>query len=107
MKRLINLAMLVGIGLVVFGSVPAAYVFGPLVGYGILRVGQASFSSLRDGASYIPDGPPVAVDTSVERIVYWCAGCGAELLLLIRGTETAPRHCGEKMTERAEIARPR
>ncbi len=105
MKRLVYLVMLVGLGVVVFGDVPAAYVFAPVMGYAIFRVGQASFSSLREGASYIPDGPPVPVDPARERIIYWCAGCGAEVLLLVRGTESAPRHCGEKMTERAEIAR--
>lgn len=105
MKRLVYVVMLIGAGAVVFGDVPAAYVFGPVMGYGIFRVGQASFSSLREGASHIPDGPPVPVDTTMERIIYWCGGCGAELMLLVRGTQTAPRHCGEKMTERAEIAR--
>jgi DNA-directed RNA polymerase subunit RPC12/RpoP len=105
MKRLIWPAAVVAIGLVAFDVLPAAYVFAPLLGLLILRIGQASFGSLRRGASYIPDGPPVAVDLAVERVVYWCGGCGAELLLLVRGTHTAPRHCGEKMTERSEIAR--
>jgi DNA-directed RNA polymerase subunit RPC12/RpoP len=105
MKRLVSLAFVVGVGLVVFDVLPAAYVFSPFLFYAILRFGQASFGSLRQGASYIPDGPPVPVDTRLERTTYWCAGCGAELLLLVRGTETAPRHCGEKMTERREVAR--
>jgi hypothetical protein len=105
MKRL----LLVGVGvatlLVATGTVPAAYVFGPLGGLAIWKVGMATFGSLRAGAAYIPDGPPVPVDTRVERICYWCEGCGAELLLLVRGTEVPPRHCGERMTERHEIAR--
>lgn len=103
MKRLLYLAVAVGTVLVLTDRVPAAYVFGPLVGLLILRVGIATFSSLREGASYIPDGPPVPVDPSAERVVYWCDGCGAELLLLVRGTAIAPRHCGERMTERAEV----
>lgn len=104
MRWLFLLVFLVGCALVVFDVVPAVYVFGPLLGLGIMRVGFASFGSLRRGASYIPDGPPQPVDPQRERVVYWCAGCGAELLLLVRGTETAPRHCGERMTARDEVA---
>ena len=86
-------------------GVPAPYVLGPLVGLGIARIGLATFASLRSGAAHIPEGDPVAVDPRVERVTYWCDGCGAELLLLMRGTEIAPRHCGERMTERHEVAR--
>jgi DNA-directed RNA polymerase subunit RPC12/RpoP len=105
MNRFVLLALVVGTALVVTGQVPAAYVFGPLGGLLIWRVGTATLGSLRRGASYIPDGPPEPIDPSRERIVYWCEGCGAELLLLVRGTVMAPRHCGERMTERAEVAR--
>lgn len=105
MKRLLPLIALVGLFVVLLTDVPAAYVFAPLLGLFILRVGLASFGSLRAGASYIPDGPPVPVDLRQERVVYWCDGCGAEVLLLVRGTETPPRHCGERMTERVEVAR--
>lgn len=97
-------AVLAGIIAVLSGTVPAAYVFGPLLGLAIYKVGMATFGSLRRGASYIPDGPPEPVDTTRERTVYWCGGCGAEVLLLVRGTEMAPRHCGEKMTARTEVA---
>jgi DNA-directed RNA polymerase subunit RPC12/RpoP len=107
MKVVVLVALGAATALVVFGQVPAAYVFGPLLGLGILRIGLASFGSLRAGADYIPDGPPVPIDPARERVVYWCAGCGAELLLLVRGTTMAPRHCGERMTERAEVARER
>ncbi|CAN5263881.1 MAG: hypothetical protein H0V93_05820 [Euzebyales bacterium] len=104
MRWFLGLAAVVGVGLVVFDVLPAAYVFAPLLSLLIFKVGTASFGSLRRGASYIPDGPPRPVDTTRERIVYWCAGCGAELLLLVRGTEAAPRHCGERMTDRRETA---
>lgn len=83
------------------GVVVGAALFGLLV----YKVGIASLASLRRGASYIPDGPPEPVDVSVERTVYWCGGCGAELLLLVRGAEVAPRHCGERMSVRAEVTR--
>lgn len=105
-RILVWAAVLAGLVAVLSGTVPAAYVFAPLLGLAIYRIGTASFGSLRRGASYIPDGPPEPVDTARERTVYWCAGCGAEVLLLVRGTAMAPRHCGEKMTVRTEVARP-
>jgi hypothetical protein len=105
MKRLLPVALLAAVAVVALTDVPAAYVFAPVVGLVILRIGLASFGSLRAGAAHIPDGPPTPVDPSAERIVYWCGGCGAELLLLVRGTESPPRHCGERMTERVEVGR--
>lgn len=104
-KRLFWVVVAIGIALWALGVVDAAYVFAPLLGLAIFRVGVASFASLRNGASHIPDGPPQRVDTRVERVVYWCEGCGAELLLLTRGAQTAPRHCGERMVQRREVAR--
>ena len=95
----------VAVLLVLFGVVEARFVFAPLLGLAIWRIGVASFMSLRQGASYIPDGPPEPVDIRVQRTTYWCSGCGAELLLLVRGTATAPRHCGERMAERTEVPR--
>jgi DNA-directed RNA polymerase subunit RPC12/RpoP len=104
-RRVVLLGAVVAAVVAISQGVPAAYVLAPLVGLGILRFGLATFGSLRTGASYIPDGPPQPVDPAVERTTYWCAGCGAELLLLVRGTETAPRHCGERMAARTEVAR--
>lgn len=98
----------VAIGLVAFDVAPAPYVFGPLVGLVIWKVGLATFASLRGGAAYIPDGSaPERVGADGERIVYWCEACGTELLLLARGTPVPPRHCGERMGERHEVARGR
>ncbi|MGH8901535.1 MAG: hypothetical protein ACRDYA_07600 [Egibacteraceae bacterium] len=88
-----------------FGLVEARFVFAPLLGLTIWLVGLASFRSLRAGGAHIPDGPPQPVDARAERITYWCPGCGAELLLLVRGAQTAPRHCGERMIERREVLR--
>ena len=93
------------LALVAFDVVEARYVFAPLLGLFIWRVGIASLGSLRRGAAYVPDGPPEPVDPRDERITYWCGGCGAELLLLVRGAAVPPRHCGERMTERHEVAR--
>jgi hypothetical protein len=86
-------------------DVPAAYVFAPLLGVGILWFGLGSLRSLQQGGAHIPDGSDGQVlDPSVERTTYWCGGCGAELLLLVRGTPSPPRHCGERMHERVEIS---
>lgn len=101
------LLVLVGLALWALGLIPFAYVGAPLLGLLIYTIGVASLGSLRRGASYVPDGPPRPVDPRSERTVYWCEGCGAELLLLVRGTVSPPRHCGERMTERREVARER
>jgi len=85
------------------GILPARYVLAPLLGLLILAVGRASLRSFRTGAAHIPDGPPRPLDPSRERVTYTCGGCGAEVLLLVRGTEVAPRHCGERMAERVEV----
>ena len=103
MKRLFWPLVGVGILLVAVGAVEARFVFAPLLGLFIWRFGIATFGSLRAGGAHIPDGPAVPVDTSVERVTYWCGGCGAELLLLVRGAAVAPRHCGERMTDRREV----
>ena len=81
------------------------YVLAPLLGLAIWRFGVASLASFRSGASHIPSGDPTPVNLEVERVTYWCGGCGAELLLLLRGTESPPRHCGERMAGRHEVAR--
>jgi hypothetical protein len=88
-----------------FGVVPGTYVVAVLMGVGIWRVGVASLGSLRRGPGSIPDGPSVPVDARSERVTYWCSGCGTELLLLVRGSASPPRHCGERMTERREVPR--
>lgn len=105
LNRLFWLVVLLGLGLAMFGVVEPVYVFAPLLGLTIWRIGIASFASLRHGAAYIPDGPPVPLDLRTERVVYACGGCGAEVLLMVRGTESPPRHCGEKMTTHREVAR--
>lgn len=103
MKRVAMVAVGVALALVLFGVVEARFVFAPLLGLLIWRIGLASFGSLRRGGAHIPDGPPQRVDPSTERVVYACEGCGAELLLLARGADVPPRHCGERMTLRREV----
>jgi DNA-directed RNA polymerase subunit RPC12/RpoP len=105
MKRLFWPVVAFGLLLAALEVVPLPYIGAPLLGLLIYQAGVATLGSLRRGASYVPDGPPEPVDVRSERIVYWCAGCGAELLLLVRGTPIPPRHCGERMTERREVTR--
>lgn len=96
-----------GIALWLGGRVEGRFVWMPLLGIAIWRVGLASFRSLAAADDHIPDGPPRPVDTEQERIIYSCTGCGAELLLVMRGSNAAPRHCGERMQERHEVKPPR
>jgi hypothetical protein len=98
------LAVAVGALLAVTGAVPVPYVLAPLLGLAIWRVGIASFASLRQGSSAASEAQPEPVDPRTEWVTYWCGGCGAELLLVARGAQTPPRHCGERMTERREVA---
>ena len=104
-RRLFWVAVAAGLLAASLGWIEARYVFAPLLGLLIMRIGLASFGSLRAGGAHIPQGDPVVLDPSQERITYWCGGCGAEVLLLVRGAEVAPRHCGERMAERREIVR--
>lgn len=105
MKRVVWIVVVVALLAAFAGRIPIQWVLAPLLGVLIYSVGVASLGSLRRGASYIPDGPPEVVDPEEERVTYWCGGCGAELLLLVRGSQVAPRHCGEKMHERREVPR--
>jgi DNA-directed RNA polymerase subunit RPC12/RpoP len=107
MRRLVWLGVAVALVLAIAGLFPARYVLAPLLGLLILQFGLASLRSFRNGASYIPDGPPQPVDTRTERVEYTCGGCGAELLLLVRGTPVPPRHCGERMHERRMLGAER
>jgi len=105
MRRVVWAVVAVAGILTLAGVVPARWVLAPLLGLLILQIGLASLRSFRSGAAHIPDGPPRAVDLAEERVTYACGGCGAEVLLLVRGTEVAPRHCGERMAERREVPR--
>lgn len=80
------------------------WVFAPLLAYALLRWSLASLRVLvtdgRQLGAEAATAGPVGVD---ERVLYWCEECGAELLLLVRGTARAPSHCGQRMHERTEI----
>ncbi|MBW3578494.1 MAG: hypothetical protein KY462_12280 [Actinobacteria bacterium] len=86
---------------VVFG---AKWVLAPLLGVAIYRAGTSMLRGMAAGAGAADPAPQPAVGRG-ERTLYWCAQCGAELLLVMRGAATSPRHCGERMHERVELVR--
>jgi hypothetical protein len=68
---------------------------GLLIATLVVRWGLASMRPLQVGAkSYAP--VDVVEDSGVP--VYSCKECGTQLVLLRRGSDKAPRHCGEAMT---------
>jgi hypothetical protein len=69
----------------------------------IAWVGWGMFRSLvRRTPRNVPLPEPEIAPSDV-RITYWCAECGTELLLIRKGSEAPPRHCGEAMTRREEV----
>lgn len=97
---LVALAVVVGVA---FGW---KWVFAPLLGAFIWQAAVATLRSLAPGGSGAPGGPSGAAPTPVapgERTLYWCEECGAEVLLVVRGSGGPPRHCGTRMHERTEL----
>lgn len=92
------------VGIVVAVVFDPKWVLAPLLGLAVFRVGIAMLRGMAAGVGDDP-GEPEPVLGEPERTLYWCEYCGAEMLLVVRGTETPPRHCGERMHERVELAR--
>lgn len=80
-----------------------AVVFGFVI-FGILFATVRGFAGPRGGASR-PQLESVEPMPPGLRILYWCETCGLEVLVLRRGSENPPRHCGEPMTKREELLR--
>ncbi len=78
------------------------WVLAPLLGYAIFRSGTAMLRGMAEGGPSRAD-PPEPVMNRPERTLYSCEQCGVELLLVVRGADTPPRHCGERMHERIEL----
>lgn len=83
------------------------FVFAPLLGLLIFRWATATLRAMvHDGQAHVTaeEQQPtvVAVD---ERVLYWCEECGTEVVLVVRGSGAAPRHCAAPMHERAELLR--
>ena len=69
---------------------------GLVAAYVVVRLGVASFRPL---ARVERSGPAVDVVEPEGAIpVYACTGCGTQLVLLRKGNDRPPRHCGEPMT---------
>ena len=83
----------------------AQWVLAPLAGYVVYRVGTTMLRNMATDARALAPVEPQPVDPAGERTLYRCEQCGAEVLLLVRGTAAPPRHCGETMRERVEIPR--
>lgn len=79
--------------------------FAILLGALIIAIG---IGTLRGFAQPSPahspaDAEPVRLE--ITRITFSCESCGTEVLLLRRGSDASPRHCGEAMTRRDEVSR--
>ena len=59
-----------------------------------LRLGFGMMRPLQVGEK---SHPPVDVVTDGFIPVYTCAGCGTQVVLLRKGNDRPPRHCGEAM----------
>jgi hypothetical protein len=77
--------------------VALAVLFG-LVIFGMGMATVRGFAGPRGSSKPEPEPLPVGV-----RLLYWCENCGAEFLVLRRGADTIPRHCGEPMHRREEM----
>jgi hypothetical protein len=67
---------------------------GLLISTLVIRWGAASMRPLQVGAKQYE---PVDVVEEAGVPVYVCKECGTQLVLLRRGSDKAPRHCGESM----------
>ncbi len=61
----------------------------------VIRWGMASMRPLQVGAKQYE---PVDVVEEAGVPVYSCKECGTQLVLLRKGSDKPPRHCGEAMT---------
>lgn len=70
-----------------------------------LAIGAVGLGMLRSIAARAPRSVgEIAAPPAGVRVTYWCRECGTEVLLLRAGSEAAPRHCGEAMVRREEVA---
>lgn len=96
------------VALVVGLSFGWKFVLAPLLGLLIYRWATGTLRAMvHDGRARVDaDEQQPQVVTGDERVLYWCEECGTELVLVVRGSGLAPRHCGTKMHERAELLSP-
>jgi len=74
----------------------------------IATIGVGMLRGLRDTPRHAggaaPAGPPPPLPVA-SRVTFWCETCGTEVLLIRRGTDAPPKHCGEPMLRREEVPR--
>lgn len=101
MILLIPVVVLLGVAVgIVFGW---RWVLAPLLGWLVWMWASTMLRSMVGaGRSGAPDAPAEPTHPD-ERTLFWCEECGTEMLLLVRGTNRAPRHCGLRMHERTEV----
>jgi hypothetical protein len=81
------------------------FVIAGLIGLFIAAVGFSTLRGLARPRVTVKPEAAVPVLKTGARITFWCETCGTELLLLRKGTENPPKHCGEPMMKREEIPR--
>ncbi len=103
--RWILLAVIAAVAGIVGVNFGWQWVLAPLLAAALLRWLLTSLRALVHDAKQLDDdqATPAAPVSSDERTLFWCEECGTEVLLLIRGTDRAPSHCGQRMNERTEI----
>jgi hypothetical protein len=80
------------------------WVLAPLLGWAILTWLLGSLRALVHAGRMGVGEPVDPHDVEDGRTLFWCEECGTEVLLLVRGTDRAPSHCGQRMHERTELA---
>ncbi|MCA1834276.1 MAG: hypothetical protein ABR548_06220 [Actinomycetota bacterium] len=80
------------------------YVLAAFIGLFIAAIGFGTLRGLARPRSAIKPEEAVPVLKTGARITFYCETCGTELLLLRKGTDNPPRHCGEPMLKREEVA---
>ena len=79
------------------------WVLAPLLSLALFRWSFASLRVLVSDGSAAEVGADPVVSDGPERTLFWCEECGTEVMLVARGTERAPTHCGQRMHERTEL----
>ncbi len=104
MNRLLKLLVVTALVVLVGTQFGWRLALAPLMGLAIWVWARATLRSfLRHGQTGVAadDEPePVGPD---EHTMYWCEECGTELVLTVRGSGLAPRHCASRMHERSEV----
>jgi hypothetical protein len=96
-RRLVLLALLL-VALVLLLLRRADVLVAVALGGLVLLTGRAVFRGYSSTRG--PTGPPADVAEEGSLLVFACETCGEQLVLLRKGTDVPPRHCGERMVLR-------